>query len=85
MFLLLHVTVAVISIVWTGIAYFMPTTKKLNISYALIASTLATGTYLVMTTHSPLLQSCVAGIAYLAIVLFETFAVRNRLVTQRPE
>ena len=79
MLLVLHVVIALTSIVWTGLAYFAPSTKKLNITYALIAATLASGTYLAITMHSPLLKSCMTGLVYLAVVLFETFAVRSRL------
>jgi len=79
MLILLHVVIALSSIAWTGYVFFAPSAGKLSVSYGLIAGTLASGTYLVIRTHSPLLQSCITGLVYLAIVLFETFAVRTRL------
>ncbi len=48
---------------------FWPSQYKLRLSAILITLTLATGTYLVLSTHSPLLSSCVTGLIYLAVAL----------------
>lgn len=79
MLILIHVIIALSSVIYAGLSFFSPSQKKLNVSYALIALTITTGTYLVVSTHSPMLQSCMTGLAYLAVVLLETFAVRTRL------
>lgn len=79
MALLLHIIVALASIVWTGYVFFVPSRSRLNMSYALVALTLATGSYLVWSTHAPLLQACVTGLLYLAIVLSGILAVHYRL------
>lgn len=69
MILILHILIALASIVCSGYAFFSPSKSKLQVSYALTALTLISGTYLVISTHSPLLSSCVSGLVYLAIVI----------------
>jgi hypothetical protein len=79
MIVLLHVLIALSSVVYTSHLFFRPTKRNFRVSYGLIGSTFATGIYLVWTTHSPLLQSCIAGLAYLAVVSFG-IAVAQRKV-----
>lgn len=81
MLLLAHVIIALSSLVLTGLAYIRPTQEKLRVSYALVGLTLASGTVLVITTHSPLLSSCVTGLVYLGIVLSGIIATRHKLAT----
>jgi hypothetical protein len=83
MFILLHVLIALSSVVYTTYLYFAPTRFKLYVSYTLIGSTLASGTYLVISTHSPLLSSCETGLIYLGIVLTGLLAARHRLATSQ--
>ncbi len=83
MLVLLHVSFALASIILSGIACLTPSLTKLRAAYALIALTLASGSYLVWTIHAPMVQSCLSGIIYLAVVLFETVAARHRLATAR--
>ncbi len=68
--LLLHISIALLSLVWTTYLYFSPSTTKLNGAYTLIAGTLASGTALVITTGAPLLKSCISGLLYLTVVSF---------------
>lgn len=68
MILLAHIAIALASLAWTTYLYFRPSQKGLAVSYGLVAATLASGTYLVVATHSPLLSSCITGLLYLAVV-----------------
>ncbi len=68
MVLVTHIVIALASIGYTTYLYFRPSRTKLRVSYGLVAATLASGTYLVVSTHSPLLSSCVSGLLYLAAV-----------------
>ncbi len=85
MLIVLHVLIAISSIVFAGYTFLLPSSKKLQVSYGLTALTLLSGTYLVLSTHAAMLQACMTGLIYLAIVLAETFAARTRLakVTNR--
>lgn len=69
MILITHIIIALSSLVATTVLAFAPSQMKMRISGVLIALTLGSGTYLVISTHSPLLQSCVTGLAYLAVAL----------------
>ncbi len=65
---MLHIVVALSSIVYTTYLYLRPSKRKFYAAYGLIAATLASGTYLVVSTHSPLLSSCATGLIYLGVV-----------------
>lgn len=82
MLLFVHIVVALGGIVSSTYAFVAPSRAKLNATYGLIALTFATGTYLVITTHSPLLASCVSGLAYLVVTLGGLFAARRKLARQ---
>jgi len=68
MLVLLHVLIALSSIVYTTYLFVRPSKSRLYVSYGLVALTLSSGTYLVISTHARLLQSCVAGLVYLGII-----------------
>ncbi len=55
MIILIHVLIALASIISTTVLAFFPSVVKMRISYGLIPLTLASGTYLAVSTHSPLL------------------------------
>ena len=69
MIILLHVIIALTSIVSTTLLAFIPSRLKMGVSFGLIGATLASGTYLVISTHSSLVSSCLTGLAYLSVAL----------------
>lgn len=79
MIVLLHVLIALSSIVAVSIAYALPSRIKLRISYVTIAATLFSGTYLVVLAPSHMVQACTAGLAYTAVVLVGIVATRLKL------
>lgn len=79
MIVLLHISTALASIVYTTYLYFRPSKHKFYVTYGLIAATLASGIYLVISTHSPLLSSCITGIVYLTVILASLFAAVRKL------
>ncbi|HVX48205.1 MAG TPA: hypothetical protein VHA05_02495 [Candidatus Saccharimonadales bacterium] len=78
MIVLTHVIIALSSLAWTTYLNFAPTKRKFHVAYGLITATLASGTYLVVSTHSPLLSSCLTGLVYLAIVLSGVLAASRQ-------
>lgn len=68
MILIAHVSIALASLVWTSYLYLQPSRRKFYAGYGLIIATLASGTYLVISAHAPLLSACVSGLLYLAVV-----------------
>ena len=82
MIVVLHVLIALASIGYTTYLLFAPAKQKFNVAYCLVGATLASGTYLVISTHQPLLQSCVTGLIYLAVTTTGIVAAHYRLVRQ---
>jgi prepilin signal peptidase PulO-like enzyme (type II secretory pathway) len=82
MVVLLHVLIALSSIAYTTYLYFSPSRRKFYTSYGLIAATLISGAYLVISTHSPLLSSCATGLVYLSLVAFGLFTASSKLAKE---
>lgn len=80
--LLTHVTIALGSLVYTTYAYFHASKNKLRIAYSMVGATLASGTWLVISTHSNMLHSCETGLIYLGIVSGGLLSVRHRLLKE---
>jgi hypothetical protein len=79
MIVFIHVLLALTSLVFSGLTYFSPSKNRLKISYVLIASTLASGTYLVISLHANMASACTSGLIYLAIVTFAAIGARYKL------
>ena len=82
MAVLLHVSIALTSILFTTISYFSPSKAKLRVSYGLVGLTLASGTYLVLSTGANLVKACITGVIYLAIVTFTLILAHRKLATE---
>jgi hypothetical protein len=68
MIILLHIVIAISSMVYSTLLFRFPSKRNFNISYGLIGATLASGTYLAISLHSSLVSSCVTGVIYLSVV-----------------
>ncbi len=79
--LITHIIIALSGIVSSGLAYLSPSQARLNLSYGLVAGTLASGTYLVISTSSGLVSSCVTGLAYFVVVSLAIIGAKNKLAT----
>ena len=79
MIVLLHVSIALLSVGFTTLTAVRPSLAKLRASYGLIGATLASGTYLVVSTHSPLLSSCVTGLVYITAMTAGILVTHTRL------
>ncbi|HSX31467.1 MAG TPA: hypothetical protein VLE99_06130 [Candidatus Saccharimonadales bacterium] len=82
MLLLAHIVVALTSVLQATFGVLRPSRAKLLTTYGLIAGTLVTGTYLVISLHAPVLQSCVSGLAYLVATLPLAAVAQHRLSQQ---
>lgn len=80
MIVLAHVLIALSSMAYTTYLFISPTKNKFYVSYAFIGATLASGTYLVLSTHSRLLPACEAGLFYLVIVTSGVLAAHRKFV-----
>lgn len=80
--LIFHISIALISLIWTGITWFAPSKSKLHLAYGLVAGTVATGTYLVISLHQPLMQSCTTGLIYLSVSFVGIWAGHRKLARE---
>lgn len=79
MIILLHVIIALISLVFASLTFFKPTIKRLAISYGFIVATVASGTVLIVSLSSGMLHSCLTGLFYLTVVSIITIASHVRI------
>jgi len=82
MILPLHVFIALLSVIVSGLTYARPARKHFNVSYALVAGTLLTGTILVLQSPSHLGMACMSGLVYLAFVGAMLVAARAKATEQ---
>lgn len=82
MIILLHILIAISSIVLTTITYLSPSKRKLTTSYISVGLTLLSGTYMVIATQTSLLRVCISGLAYTAVMLVALASVRAKLSNQ---
>jgi hypothetical protein len=79
MIILIHVIVAIASIIMASLALLHPTMKKLIASYGLIIATVASGTFLLVSFPGSILRTCLMGVSYLVVVTVATAATHVRL------
>jgi hypothetical protein len=66
MVILLHVIAALSSIALSGYSVIRPQKSRIRLSYILVGFTLGSGTYLIVSQHARMLQTCISGLVYLA-------------------
>jgi hypothetical protein len=79
MIVLIHILIALSSVVFTTYAFFAPSRTKLRASYGLVALVLASGTYLVWTNPAHMVQACTSGLIYVGGVTVGILAVHRKL------
>lgn len=82
MVLLIHITIAISSILVAFYTLFSPTKNRLRASYVLTGLTLASGSYLVIAGQSNLLHACISGLAYLTVAYTAIIAAQKRFNLQ---
>jgi hypothetical protein len=82
MIIIIHVILAISSIIATSLLALFPSVKKLRVNNILIGSTIASGFILVFTTHVRILNTCISGLFYLCAVLAGTAYAKYRLASQ---
>lgn len=81
MLLLIHISIALLSIVVSGLTYARPAKRHFTASYILVGGTLATGTALVLLSPAHLGTACVSGLVYLSLVGATIGAARLKFAT----
>jgi len=79
MILMLHILIALASLAYAGYVFFRPSHSGLKVTYSLVGLTLASGTYLVWSQPAHMVQACISGLVYIAVVLFATALAQSKL------
>lgn len=83
MILLFHITVALISVVFSTIVAFAPTIQRMKISYLFSFITLMSGGVLLVSNPAVAMRTCFTGVVYLGFVTMTSMkayhALDNRL------
>lgn len=82
MLLIVHITIAMISVLFAALLFFSPNDFKFKANYVLIAATLLSGTYLVVDRGTHLVESCFVGLIYIGAVLYANIAAKRKLASQ---
>ena len=69
--LILHIILAVMSLILTGVLIFKPSKNKINGTFLLFLGTLVTGTYMIFTMKVNILVVCLEGLAFMGVILEE--------------
>lgn len=83
MILIAHVIIALSSVAFSTYLFFRPSRIKLHVSYGLIAGTLTSGTYLVASTGTHILEACSMGLLYIGVVAVLTASARRDMAVYR--
>ena len=82
MAILLHVIIAIVSILFSGSVFLFPSRGKFYVSYVFIAGTIVSGTFLIITMPAHMVQSCMTGLIYLGVVSTLTVFAHKKLAAQ---
>jgi hypothetical protein len=81
MLLLVHITLALSSLILSTFAAFRPTKPSLIKSGILVSLTLLTGTVLVVKNQSHLMEACLSGIVYTGFVITTLLIASKKLAS----
>jgi uncharacterized membrane protein YGL010W len=83
MILLLHIVVALGSLVAGSVLLARPSVGLLRTTYGLTAAALLSGTYMIWQSGAQLLQTCITGLLYVTLVTAAIVCGRRRLARER--
>ncbi len=81
MMLVIHIMVAVLSMVWASVVLWRPTVLGLRISCGLLVGMTGTGAWLLIDKPAVMAHTCVTGLVYVGLVGALTIGAWRRLRT----
>lgn len=82
MALVIHIIIALSSLGFSIYLLSSPSSNKIKVSYGLIASTIASGTYLAVLDSSQILRVCATGLLFSGVSVFFVVLSRKKLAIQ---
>lgn len=83
MVVLLHVLIALASLLAVTLSLLRPSAKSIIVNYISIVATIISGLALVVVEPARMLHTCVAGLAYLAIAITASAIAQVRFARTR--
>jgi hypothetical protein len=83
MVLLFHIAIALASVAFSTYLYFRPTNAKFYTAYGMVGLTVLSGSYLIITTGTNILKTCLTGLAYIGAVSFVLAAARKKFASEK--
>jgi hypothetical protein len=83
MILVVHILTALVSVVVSTSLLLAPSETRLKVSYGLIAGTFASGTILIISAGSHLLETCLMGLAYSAFTVVATIVASRKMAVAK--
>lgn len=78
MMIMLHVAIALLSLMIGTYVCWRPSERIMKLNYGLIAATTGSGVWLMVTDASQVLHVCVMGLSYLAVASALSLVARRR-------
>jgi hypothetical protein len=85
MIILTHVLIAISSMAYAAYTFVFPAKAKFGLAYILVGLTTLSGAYLIVTTKTNMLQSCLTGLLFIGTNLGGILLARNRFARIRQE
>jgi hypothetical protein len=79
MMIMLHIAIALTSLILSVIGVMRPSRRLVRINYGLIVGTVTSGALLAVIDRKQLLHVCMSGFIYLLVASVLTFIMRRRV------
>jgi hypothetical protein len=80
--IILHVLLAVASLILSTFNLVSPSAKKSTISYGLATSTLASGVLLIFINNASVLRTCLTGVIFFVVITVMNQVASRKLAVQ---
>jgi hypothetical protein len=82
MLLLIHVTLALLTLIISTLSLFAPSLQKIKLTYALTTATLLSAGGLVVFNNASIGRTCMTAVVYLAVVFINVFITKKKLAKE---
>lgn len=79
MLLMAHIGITLFGLIFTAVTYAYPNGQRIQISFVLLAATIASGSVLAIVSQGGLMRACVSGHLFSAVMYMGIYAAQSRL------
>ena len=77
--LILHIALAILSVLFSSLMYFSPSKNRITASYAMLVGVALSGTFLVVTSHVQILKTCLVGLSFVGFTALAIYLSSKKL------